>query len=288
MDTTDGDNKKKSESTSKNDGVMETVEERKAKVEKGRSLSHLKISNIDSPSHPLFEQAVAVLAAAFCGTTKTIPEQTSAWCITGQVRLCPWTETPSQEHQDIQKHWARLGFIYGVDTGGCFCVQDEAEEGAPVVAAVVCDPPPKYKELHSPDPEPKSELSPPAILKRDQSINARLGHFAKLVMDFHSKNVQDKPHWNVQMLGVSPTNQGKRYSSNLLKHLHALAETFGVDLYLETVGDKNKAVFERAGYHVMDSMVMSHATAKDEVTMLLMKSCTGEDMQHKRLGKTLN
>ena len=118
MDTSDGHNKKKSGPTTlKSDGAMGVAEETTSKVG-GRSSSQLKISNIDSPSHPLFEQVVAVLAAAYCGITNSIPEQTSTWCITGQVHPSPWTETPSQEHQDIQKHWARLGLIYGVDTGG--------------------------------------------------------------------------------------------------------------------------------------------------------------------------
>merc|ERR1719499_2142162 len=106
-------------------------------------MASLTVSNIDSMSHPLFEQAVAVMASGFCGSTSRAPEAMSTWCITGHLQEGPWTEAPPQEIKDVQEHWARLGFLCGMDTGGCFCVQDESEDGAPVVVAAVCEPPAK-------------------------------------------------------------------------------------------------------------------------------------------------
>lgn len=57
-------------------------------------------------------------------------------------------------------------------------------------------------------------------------------------------------HWYVHIMAVDPAAQGQGLSGRTLGAVATLAAAAGVPTYLECVGERNRAVYERFGYEV--------------------------------------
>jgi predicted N-acetyltransferase YhbS len=61
------------------------------------------------------------------------------------------------------------------------------------------------------------------------------------------------PHWYVQVMAVDPGAQGKRHCSRLMRAVCQLADKEGLACYLEASGPRNRAVYERFGFQVVET-----------------------------------
>jgi GNAT superfamily N-acetyltransferase len=83
------------------------------------------------------------------------------------------------------------------------------------------------------------------------------------------KNIVPGKHWYLQMLGVDPDQQGKGFSSRLLKPMLARADREGVPCFLETQLEKNVKLYHHFGFRVAEegtipgSNVYSWAMVRD-------------------------
>ena len=59
-------------------------------------------------------------------------------------------------------------------------------------------------------------------------------------------------HMYLQVIGVDPVHQGKRYASMLLEAMFARTDEEGMPCYLMTQKEKNVAIYERHGFKVME------------------------------------
>eukprot|EP00929_Paragymnodinium_shiwhaense_P097665 TRINITY_DN59296_c0_g1_i1.p1 TRINITY_DN59296_c0_g1~~TRINITY_DN59296_c0_g1_i1.p1 ORF type:complete len:560 (-),score=74.69 TRINITY_DN59296_c0_g1_i1:191-1621(-) len=62
------------------------------------------------------------------------------------------------------------------------------------------------------------------------------------------KKLVPMAHWHVSIMAVRPEKQGRKLAKHLLAAVSAMADLDGSPCYLETVGQRNVAVYEKAGY----------------------------------------
>mmetsp|Transcript_31078 Transcript_31078/g.78224 ORF Transcript_31078/g.78224 Transcript_31078/m.78224 type:complete len:277 (+) Transcript_31078:58-888(+) len=78
----------------------------------------------------------------------------------------------------------------------------------------------------------------------------RQDEIQKAMTKCHKECCPEK-HWYVYMLHVDPAYQGKKYGKRLLNMILGLADRDGVPTYLECVGDRNIAIYEKFGFKVI-------------------------------------
>jgi ribosomal protein S18 acetylase RimI-like enzyme len=64
------------------------------------------------------------------------------------------------------------------------------------------------------------------------------------------------PHWYLEVLGTEPTRQGQGLGSALLRPLLALCDRDGLGAYLESSSERNRALYERHGFRVVETFDM--------------------------------
>jgi len=130
----------------------------------------------------------------------------------------------------------------------------------------------QYGEVYatSPDLEGAAVWLPHDKAQRTLWRNIRIGNFSVLFrrggnpghMSFHeySTSVRERrvpfPHLYLQLLGVDPAQQGKGYSSLLLRAMFARTDKEGIPCFLETQVEKNVALYQHLGFRVVEEGIV--------------------------------
>ena len=64
------------------------------------------------------------------------------------------------------------------------------------------------------------------------------------------------PHWYLEVLGTEPARQGQGLGSALLRPILALCDRAGVGAYLESSSERNRVLYERHGFRVVERFNM--------------------------------
>ncbi|CAO3623424.1 unnamed protein product [Cunninghamella echinulata] len=67
-----------------------------------------------------------------------------------------------------------------------------------------------------------------------------------------NKHMKGKKYYYLQMLGVSPDQQGKGYSSKIMKPIIGKADKENLYCYLECTKQENVAIYEHFGFNVVE------------------------------------
>jgi GNAT superfamily N-acetyltransferase len=89
---------------------------------------------------------------------------------------------------------------------------------------------------------------------------ARQDHFMKIIQlvddsthQWHAQYGPKGKHWHVAHVAVHPDHRGKGAGMALMARLNAASDACGMACYLQCVGDRNKAFYEKMGYALMGS-----------------------------------
>jgi ribosomal protein S18 acetylase RimI-like enzyme len=64
------------------------------------------------------------------------------------------------------------------------------------------------------------------------------------------------PHWYLEVIGTEPARQGRGLGSALLRPVLALCDRDGLGAYLESSSERNRALYERHGFEVVETFNM--------------------------------
>jgi GNAT superfamily N-acetyltransferase len=64
------------------------------------------------------------------------------------------------------------------------------------------------------------------------------------------------PHWYLETLGTEPPRQGQGLGSALLRPILSLCDRDGLGAYLESSSERNRALYERNGFEVVETFAM--------------------------------
>jgi ribosomal protein S18 acetylase RimI-like enzyme len=99
----------------------------------------------------------------------------------------------------------------------------------------------------------------PSVVKGATSLG--LGGFRRLLkvgnytQQAHHRLVPG-PHWYLLILGVDPAQQGKGIGGALMRPVLAKADAAGLPCYLETMKEKNLAIYHKYGFNVVEEGAM--------------------------------
>jgi ribosomal protein S18 acetylase RimI-like enzyme len=80
------------------------------------------------------------------------------------------------------------------------------------------------------------------------NLFSNINNFEKVSTAWHKEHGPATKHWHVVMAGVEPEYQAKGHGKKVMGRLHDLADARDVTCYLECVGTKNQAIYEKLGY----------------------------------------
>jgi ribosomal protein S18 acetylase RimI-like enzyme len=99
-------------------------------------------------------------------------------------------------------------------------------------------------------------VSPPAQLRMAPAvIGAVRGDVVRLMRAFafmERKHPRKPVHWYLPMIGVAPAWQGRGYGQALLHPVLELCDKHRVAAYLEASTPRNRALYERSGFEVVE------------------------------------
>ncbi len=75
----------------------------------------------------------------------------------------------------------------------------------------------------------------------------------------HPREPKFRPHYYLAFLGVDPVWQGRGLGGALLAPVLARCDTEGVPAFLEASTPRNRALYERHGFEVMDEFVLGRS-----------------------------
>ncbi len=84
----------------------------------------------------------------------------------------------------------------------------------------------------------------------------RLGLALRYLIRVERKHPRLPPHWYLEILGTEPPSQGQGLGSALLRPILALCDRDGVGAYLESSSERNRALYERHGFQVVETFEM--------------------------------
>lgn len=64
------------------------------------------------------------------------------------------------------------------------------------------------------------------------------------------------PHWYLEVLGTEPARQGRGLGSSLLRPILTLCDRDGLGAYLESSSERNRVLYERHGFRVVERFNM--------------------------------
>jgi ribosomal protein S18 acetylase RimI-like enzyme len=67
------------------------------------------------------------------------------------------------------------------------------------------------------------------------------------------KRLTPFPHWYLEIIGVTPENQGKSFAGKLIRDMLVKIDEEGLPCYLETVEEKNVGIYRRFGFEVIET-----------------------------------
>mmetsp|Transcript_27645 Transcript_27645/g.73067 ORF Transcript_27645/g.73067 Transcript_27645/m.73067 type:complete len:310 (-) Transcript_27645:113-1042(-) len=93
--------------------------------------------------------------------------------------------------------------------------------------------------------------SPPAILgPQCKARFAALEHMTSA----RYRAAEEKLHWKIHMLGVSPTHQRQGTGRLIMRIICALADQDALPVHLEVAGSRPRAFFEQCGFRTMETL----------------------------------
>jgi len=193
--------------------------------------------------------------AAFCG------EDFQSYC-NEDSELQPLEETPSEDALAFFYYLAKWSLHLALPFGGVFAFM----RGGKIVGAAITYPP-NNSRLHEGVPKDNGRLLRLCGLP---PWTAEQGKRLKMLTEAMKPHHLATQHWYIQMLGVSPLSQGQGIGKRVVRFLQQLADANKVDMYLETHGKRNEALYSNLGFqvHVRAQVQYSPTFANDFVCMV--------------------
>ncbi|MFC1951402.1 GNAT family N-acetyltransferase [Chloroflexota bacterium] len=79
----------------------------------------------------------------------------------------------------------------------------------------------------------------------------RMSYIGKHIDEVH-KRLAQFDHCYLQILGVDPWYQGQGYAGRLLRPMFARLDEKGIPCYLDTLKEKNVAIYEHLGFTMLE------------------------------------
>ncbi|UCC93550.1 MAG: GNAT family N-acetyltransferase [Thermoplasmata archaeon] len=103
---------------------------------------------------------------------------------------------------------------------------------------------------------PECQPSRGVAMVKPLMMYALLGRSAKRVLHFRGewrRRDPGEPHLHLDPLAVAPEHQGQGIGSQLLERFSQIADDRRIGAYLETDAEANVRLYERFGFHVMET-----------------------------------
>jgi len=192
---------------------------------------------------------VDCLTESFLGSEDNEPEASSRWVLGQKYK----DDFESDELRSWYKWFKRWDFLESIHYGAVFGVRD-LEDKAKILGCLCVFPPGSYEKLgllsYNATLERMASIAPhyqrPQLY--EQLTGARYAQFLQLMVVKHKEIMGSKKHWYVFLLGVRPEAQGKKIGKALLTFVASLADHDDLPVYIETVGDRNRSIYEYFGY----------------------------------------
>ncbi len=84
----------------------------------------------------------------------------------------------------------------------------------------------------------------------------RLQLALRYLLRVEHKHPRNPSHWYLEAIGTVPARQGQGLGSALLRPVLALCDRDGVGAYLESSTERNRALYERQGFRVVETFGM--------------------------------
>lgn len=89
------------------------------------------------------------------------------------------------------------------------------------------------------------------ILNFGRYGGSKMSNFSNHLDDIHKRMVPFK-HMFLQIIGTAPEFRGKGFASKLIKPMLSRIDKEKLPCYLETIDEKNIAIYERFGFEIID------------------------------------
>lgn len=93
-----------------------------------------------------------------------------------------------------------------------------------------------------------------SLTARMARVHGRALHRVLQVLGFLEARHPHEPHWYLGFLGVEPALQGRGIGSALLEPTLKLCDRQGVPAYLEASSERNRALYERHGFELVEEV----------------------------------
>eukprot|EP00929_Paragymnodinium_shiwhaense_P077912 TRINITY_DN40248_c0_g1_i1.p1 TRINITY_DN40248_c0_g1~~TRINITY_DN40248_c0_g1_i1.p1 ORF type:complete len:811 (-),score=121.92 TRINITY_DN40248_c0_g1_i1:268-2700(-) len=227
-------------------------------------LKHLADQGITVGTADDLAGACACAAASFNGAPGIAPEAMNDWM------LGPRFKGDFDGKERLEWFQKNMSFIVTVGSrfGGMLVAKSNNGGSSSVDAVCVIFPPGRLVENCQPFLMGGSRYisalrqsgTPPYFDKSfGEGVRQRALGGALDMGNLHKKHAA-MPHWYVNVMAVNPKKQGRKLAKSLLNAVSALADQDGAACYLETIGERNVAVYSKAGYACVEEY---HAEVDD-------------------------
>mgnify|MGYP003950979361 FL=1 len=210
-------------------------------------VKHLTVNS--SPA--LLDAVVDVATRSFCGSKTKAPEAACSWAFdpkaSGEDPCGPLIEDPTAERLAYFRWSVTYMLAAALKHGGCFALVDGDGEDAKVVACAL-NFPPNDKHLHAPGICEQIALAGKADGKMPKCMEGKRMKALDSAMTAAHKAHAKGAHWYVQLFAVAPESQKQGHGNKLLEFINTLGDKSGVPVYLECVGKKIEAFYQKNGF----------------------------------------
>jgi GNAT superfamily N-acetyltransferase len=99
----------------------------------------------------------------------------------------------------------------------------------------------------------------PTVIRETRAMQRvfgrRLWHALRYLLKVERLHPRE-PHWYLEVLGTEPARQGQGLGSALLRPVLALCDRDGLGAYLESSSERNRALYERHRFRVVERFEM--------------------------------
>ena len=93
----------------------------------------------------------------------------------------------------------------------------------------------------------------PALIATSRGDSGRLWRVLDML---DKKHPHDDPHWYLPLIGIEPDWQGRGFGVALLRPVLERCDAEGTPAYLEASSPRNRALYERHGFEVVDEIAV--------------------------------
>jgi len=214
------------------------------------------------------EETTELIAVSFAGSTKTAPEGGLSYMIDPDNPKVgePLHEPPSPERLDFFRFIAKWTVQQTLRHNGCFVLRDEYNK---LLAATVIFLP-NDQNLHDAGTCENIRVAQavgfsnvPESLKHKGATQQRSDIVSRKQKESHHQHAE-KPHIYVWVFAVSVDSQGRGAGRKLMEFITDLADQMNVDVYLETIGERNERFYSRNGFEIRGHYAIKHASGSLE------------------------